>query len=124
MPVIGSKAKLNTDDSVRAIQNQNVNITVQHNPNLNNCTTPATVITNTTPRTFDESTADNPVIERDIKLYTSDSLLDDSKSETVSISLSENKIRFGWPLTADMTSEEGNLRFAVRCGAGRLRIFF
>ena len=26
----------------------------------------------------------------------------------------ENKIRFGWPLTADMTAAAGNLRFAVR----------
>ena len=26
----------------------------------------------------------------------------------------ENKIRFGWPLTAEMTAKEGNLRFAVR----------
>ena len=71
---LAAKGKYQRDESVRAIQNQNVNITVQHNPNLNNCTTPATVITNTKPRThdepstFDESTADIPVVERDVKL--------------------------------------------------------
>ena len=84
---LAAKGKYQRDESVRAIQNQNVNITVQHNPNLNNCTTPcatpcatpATVITNTKPpqaygrthdepSTFDETTADIPVVERDVKL--------------------------------------------------------
>ena len=76
---IAAKARYNNDDSVRAIQNQTVNVTVQNSPttttntNTSSSTSPASVINNTnthTPQPPSEPPVSTfpEVIERDIQL--------------------------------------------------------
>ena len=64
---IAAKARYNTDDSVKAIQNQSVNITVQQHPTVS----PATVInTASRPQVVHEPQPSSfpEVIERDVKI--------------------------------------------------------
>ena len=74
---IAAKAKYHTDDSCRAIQNQTVTVNVQQHPTVTATSSPASVITNTNPRSsvqepqpssFQEPVEEPPVIERDIVL--------------------------------------------------------
>ena len=73
---LAAKGKYHVDDSCRAIQNQTVTVNVQQHPTVTATTTPASVITNTQPRTpvhepssFQEPVAEEPVVvERDIVL--------------------------------------------------------
>lgn len=73
---LAAKGKYQMDDSCRAIQNQTVTVNVQQHPTVTATTTPASVITNTQPRTpvhepssFQEPVAEEPVVvERDIVL--------------------------------------------------------
>ena len=79
---IAAKARYNTDDSVKAIQNQTVTVNVQQHPTVS----PATVINTTTPH-VQAKPAQEPsissfpeVIERDITLDTMD--VDDNVCKT------------------------------------------
>ena len=75
---LAAKGKYHVDDSCRAIQNQTVTVNVQQHPTVTATSTPASVITNTNPRTpiqepqpssFQEpAIEDPPIIERDIVL--------------------------------------------------------
>ena len=74
---LAAKGKYHVDDSCRAIQNQTVTVNVQQHPTVTATSTPASVITNTNPRTpiqepqpssFQEPVEEPPVIERDIVL--------------------------------------------------------
>ena len=75
---LAAKGKYHVDDSCRAIQNQTVTVNVQQHPTVTATSTPASVITNTNPRTpiqepqpssFQEPAIEEPpVIERDIVL--------------------------------------------------------
>ena len=75
---LAAKGKYQMDDSCRAIQNQTVTVNVQQHPTVTATSSPASVITNTNPRTpvhepqpssFQETTVDEPIVtERDIVL--------------------------------------------------------
>ena len=74
---LAAKGKYHVDDSCRAIQNQTVTVNVQQHPTVTATSSPASVITNTNPRTpvqepqpssFQEPVEEPPVIERDIVL--------------------------------------------------------
>ena len=75
---LAAKGKYHVDDSCRAIQNQTVTVNVQQHPTVTATSTPASVITNTNPRTpiqepqpssFQEPAIEEPpIIERDIVL--------------------------------------------------------
>ena len=74
---LAAKGKYHVDDSCRAIQNQTVTVNVQQHPTVTATSSPASVITNTNPRTpvqepqpssFQEPAEEPPVIERDIVL--------------------------------------------------------
>ena len=75
---LAAKGKYHVDDSCRAIQNQTVTVNVQQHPTVTATSSPASVITNTNPRTpvqepqpssFQEPVAEEPVVvERDIVL--------------------------------------------------------
>ena len=74
---LAAKGKYHVDDSCRAIQNQTVTVNVQQHPTVTATSTPASVITNTNPRTpiqepqpssFQEPVEEPPIIERDIVL--------------------------------------------------------
>ena len=75
---LAAKGKYHVDDSCRAIQNQTVTVNVQQHPTVTATSSPASVITNTNPRTpiqepqpssFQETTVDEPIVtERDIVL--------------------------------------------------------
>ena len=77
-----AKAKYNNDDSCRAIQNQTVTVNVQQHPTVTATSTPASVITNTQPRTTHQPSSFSighqepsveepnvvPIVERDVTL--------------------------------------------------------
>ena len=74
---LAAKGKYHVDESCRAIQNQTVTVNVQQHPTVTATSTPASVITNTNPRTpiqepqpssFQEPVEEPPIIERDIVL--------------------------------------------------------
>ena len=74
---LAAKGKYHVDDSCRAIQNQTVTVNVQQHPTVTATSSPASVITNTNPRSsvqepqpssFQEPVEEPPVIERDIVL--------------------------------------------------------
>ena len=74
---LAAKGKYHVDDSCRAIQNQTVTVNVQQHPTVTATSSPASVITNTNPRTpiqepqpssFQEPVEEPPIIERDIVL--------------------------------------------------------
>ena len=75
---LAAKGKYHVDESCRAIQNQTVTVNVQQHPTVTATSTPASVITNTNPRTpiqepqpssFQEPAIEEPpIIERDIVL--------------------------------------------------------
>ena len=75
---LAAKGKYHVDDSCRAIQNQTVTVNVQQHPTVTATSSPASVITNTNPRSsvqepqpssFQEPAIEEPpVIERDIVL--------------------------------------------------------
>lgn len=77
---IAAKARYNTDDSVKAIQNQTVTVNVQQHPTVS----PATVINSTSTRPIaapapePQASSFHEVVERDIKL-------DDEPSETLDV---------------------------------------
>ena len=62
---LAAKGKYQMDDSCRAIQNQTVTVNVQQHPTVTATTTPASVITNTQPRTpvHEPSSFQEPVAE-------------------------------------------------------------
>ena len=74
---LAAKGKYHVDDSCRAIQNQTVTVNVQQHPTVTATSSPASVITNTNPRSsvqepqpssFQEPVEEPPIIERDIVL--------------------------------------------------------
>ena len=89
---LAAKGKYHVDDSCRAIQNQTVTVNVQQHPTVTATSTPASVITNTQPRTthqpssFQEPSVEEPnVVPNDLRIIERDVTIDDEPIDTTPV---------------------------------------